>query len=102
MADAPTALHPARGLDVYLSLLRAPQVARLLGGWLLGRSQLGMASLAILLVVHDQTGSFADAGVAVGLFGGVGAVTMPVLGRLVDRAGAVAIVAVTGAVQAAA
>lgn len=71
----------------------------MLGGSLLGRSQLGMASLAILLIVHAETGSFADAGVAVGLFGATGAAATPVLGRLVDRLGAVAVLAVSGAIQ---
>jgi MFS family permease len=88
-----------RGVGVYAKLLRVPGAARLLAGALLGRSQLGMASLAILLVVHDQTGSFADAGLAVGVFGGIGAAFTPVLGRLVDRLGQVMVLAVCGAVQ---
>ena len=88
-----------RGIGVYASLLRVPEAARLLGGALLGRAQLGMASLAILLVVHDEKGSFADAGIAVGVFGGVGAALTPVLGRLVDRVGQVPVLAVCGAIQ---
>ena len=55
----------AAAIGVYASLLRVPEAARLLGGALLGRAQLGMASLAILLVVHDEKGSFADAGIGV-------------------------------------
>ena len=83
--DAAPAVAGPRGFAAYGVLLRCPQVARLLAGSLLGRAQLGMASLAILLVVHDETGSFADAGVAVGLFGGSAPPSTPVLGRLVDR-----------------
>src|SRR3954454_18602853 len=58
-----------------------------------------MASLAILLVVHDETGSFADAGIAVGVFGGVGAALTPALGRLVDCVGQVPVLAVCGTIQ---
>jgi MFS family permease len=90
---------PGAGVSVYASVLRAPEAARLLFGALLGRAQLGMASLAILLVVHDETGSFASAGLAVGVFGALGAALTPVLGRLVDRVGQVPVLAVCGAAQ---
>jgi MFS family permease len=60
-----------------------------------------MGSLAILLVIHDGTGSFADAGVAVGVFGAVGAAVSPALGRLVDHVGQVPVLTVTGAAQTA-
>jgi MFS family permease len=93
-----TAPARIRGLGVYVSLLRAPQTARLLGGALIGRAQIGMASLAILLVVEGQTGSFTDAGLAVGVFGAVGAAFTPVLGRLIDRVGQTVVLAVCGVV----
>jgi MFS family permease len=95
LAASPSRL---RGVGVYASLLRVPETARLLGGALIGRAQIGMASLAILLVVHGQTGSFAEAGLAVGVFGAVGAVFTPVLGRLVDRAGQAVVLAGCGIV----
>ena len=86
-------------MGLYIALLRVPEAARLLVGALLGRAQLGMASLAILLVVHEETGSFASAGLAVGVFGVAGAVFTPLLGRLVDRLGQVPVLAVCGAAQ---
>jgi MFS family permease len=46
-----------------------------------------MFSLAILLLVHAQTDSFLDAGLAVGGFALAGAVMGPPLGALVDRVG---------------
>jgi MFS family permease len=95
------AVREPAGVAVYAGLLRVPGAARLLVGALLGRAQLGMASLAILLVVHDRTASFADAGVAVGVFGGVGAAATPVLGRLVDRIGPLPVLAVCGVAQSA-
>jgi MFS family permease len=84
---------------VYAALLRVPQAPRLLVGALLGRAQLGMAPLAILLLVHNETGSFATAGVAVGTFGGLGAAFAPLQGRLVDRVGQVPVLAVCGTGQ---
>ena len=99
MTAGPLEAAPAgaqRGLSAYASLLRLPETARLLSGALIGRMQIGMASLAILLVVHGSTGSFADAGLAVGVFGAVGAGFTPVLGRLIDRVGQVAVLVVCG------
>jgi MFS family permease len=89
------------GAAVFRALLRIPHAPRLLAAALLGRAQLGMASLAILLVVHERTGSFADAGLAVGVFGAAGAAATPALGRLVDRVGQVPVLAACGAVQSA-
>jgi MFS family permease len=47
----------------------------------------GMTSLAILLLVHGVTGSYAAAGIAVGMSAFTGAVSIPLQGRLVDRLG---------------
>lgn len=52
-----------------------------------GRLPLGMSSLAILLLVRLQTGSFTLAGAAVGAFTLASAVTTPAQGRLIDRVG---------------
>jgi MFS family permease len=93
-SQAPT----LRGVAAYASLLRLPETARLLSGALIGRMQIGMASLAILLVVHGSTGSFADAGLAAGVYGAVGAAFTPVLGRLIDRVGQVVVLAACGIV----
>lgn len=51
-----------------------------------GRLPLGM-TLALLLLVHDTSGSFGAAGAVVGAFGLASAAGGPVLGRLVDRHG---------------
>ncbi len=89
----------AVGFGAYAALLLAPETARLLVGAILGRMQLGMSSLAILLLVHGRTGSFATAGLAVGAFGATGAVLMPFQGRLVDRLGQVPVLVAFGAGQ---
>jgi MFS family permease len=71
----------------YREFLTLPGTARLLGGGLAGRLPLGMSSLAVLLLVRLQTGSFATAGVAVGAYTLTSAATTPAQGRLVDRVG---------------
>ncbi|HYB26969.1 MAG TPA: MFS transporter [Solirubrobacteraceae bacterium] len=76
------------GLTARYGEFRAlPGAVRLLVGSLAGRLPLGMSSLAILLLVHVKTGSFAVAGAAVGVFTLSSAVTTPLQGRLVDRVG---------------
>lgn len=71
----------------YREFLAAPGAVRLLVSSLAGRLPLGMSSLAVLLLVHLHTGSFATAGVAVGAFTLSSAVTTPIQGRLADRIG---------------
>ncbi|HLY50036.1 MAG TPA: MFS transporter [Solirubrobacteraceae bacterium] len=71
----------------YREFLRLPGAARLLVGSLAGRLPLGMSSLAVLLLVHLKTGSFATAGIAVGAYTLSSAFTTPLQGRLVDRIG---------------
>ena len=46
-----------------------------------------MSSLAVLLLVHGASGSYAAAGIAVGVGALMGAISMPLQGRLVDRLG---------------
>jgi MFS family permease len=53
----------------------------------LGSMPIGMFGLAILLLVHDATGSFADAGLVVGAFGLLNALGAVAQGRLMDRLG---------------
>jgi predicted MFS family arabinose efflux permease len=78
----------ARGLiGRYRLFLSLPGTARLLLSSLSGRLPLGMTSLAVLLLVHQHTGSFATAGVAVGAFTLMSASTTPLQGRLIDRIG---------------
>ncbi|GAA2373597.1 MFS transporter [Streptomyces carpaticus] len=71
----------------YLDLLRAPHVARLLGSTLLGRLPNGVASLAVLLFVRAEGGSYGLAGALAAGYGVATAVGQPLLGRLVDLYG---------------
>jgi MFS family permease len=71
----------------FARVLRAPDVARLLGAAILARMPIGIDSLATVLFVRAETGSFARAGLVTAAFGlGVGC-SAPVLGRLIDRHG---------------
>lgn len=71
----------------YGAVLAVPGVWRLLGSSLVARVPIGATSLAILLLVREQTGSFGLAGVTVGALAFSGAVAAPVQGRLLDRFG---------------
>jgi MFS family permease len=71
----------------YARVLRAPDVARLLAAAVLARLPLGIDSLAMVLFVRAETGSFARAGLVAAAFGlGSGALN-PLQGRLIDRLG---------------
>lgn len=69
------------------SPLSAPGARVLLAGSLLARLPLAMFSIAILVDCRRLTGSFAIAGVASSAYAICGAVSLPALGRLVDRTG---------------
>jgi MFS family permease len=71
----------------YRSVLSVPGFARVFSTALIGRLPQGMTSLAILLLVRRDTGSYAAAGVAVGAYDFATAAGAPLLGRLVDRFG---------------
>ncbi len=71
----------------YRNVLAAPGCARMFATALLARLPQGMSSLAILLLVHSRTGSYAAAGIAVGANAFASAAAAPVLGRLVDALG---------------
>jgi predicted MFS family arabinose efflux permease len=58
-------------------------------------------TLALLLLVHDTSGSFGAAGAVVGAFGLAAAAGAPVLGRLVDRLGQPRVLTTCAAFQAA-
>lgn len=70
----------------YLSLLRLPAVPLAFSVTALARVHYGGISLALLLAVRDRSGSFAAAGLTVGLFAAA-SVSMPFKARLVDRRG---------------
>jgi MFS family permease len=74
-------------LRTYPLLLRPPGARALLVAAMLGRIPIGIFSLAILLVVRQQTGSFAQAGAVTAAFAIGAGVVAPLQGRLVDRLG---------------
>jgi MFS family permease len=74
-------------LRAYPVLLRPPGARVLLLSALLGRIPIGIFSLAIVLVVREQTGSFAQAGTATAAFAIGAGIVAPLQGRLVDRLG---------------
>ena len=68
-------------------VLRAPHVPWLLAMSFVGRLPFGILGLAILLFVHDRTGSFATAGAVSAAYGFAAALGSPVQGRMIDRLG---------------
>jgi MFS family permease len=74
-------------VDRYARVLRAPDVARLLGAAVLARMPIGIDSLAMVLFTRAETGSFATAGLVAAAFGIGSGTTSPVQGRLIDRHG---------------
>ena len=74
-------------LRPFLDVLRTPGVPRLLGAAVLGRMPIGMAGLAIVLLVRQTGGSYATAGLVAGSYAISLGLTAPLLGRLIDRVG---------------
>lgn len=74
-------------LDRYAQLLRRDDMRQLLAASLIGRLPIGIAGLAILLLVQTTSGSFAYAGAATACYVGGLALMAPLLGRLIDRVG---------------
>jgi MFS family permease len=62
-------------------------MASLLGAAFVGRLPVGMYPLAIVLFLSKETGSFAVAGAATGAFAISSGISLPFLGRTVDRLG---------------
>src|ERR671929_647598 len=69
----------------YLSVWRLPSAPVLLLAGFAGRMPSAMVPLALLLMVQQQTGSYAVAGLASATLGIAMAVMAPMLGRLADR-----------------
>jgi MFS family permease len=74
-------------VDRYARVLRAPDVARLLGAAVLARMPIGIDSLAMVLFTRAETGSFATAGLVAAAFGIGSGIMSPLQGRLIDRHG---------------
>ncbi len=74
-------------LSPYRAIVRTPQVPRLVSSALLGRLVIGMAGLAIVLLIRDAAGSFALAGLTAGSFALGCGIAAPLIGRAVDRGG---------------
>jgi MFS family permease len=86
----------------YRTFLGAPGVLPVALPAYLGRLTPSMTSLALVLVVKRQTGSFAVAGTATAAYYLAVAVTGPVAGRLMDRVGAAPVLLASGVVYPAA
>jgi MFS family permease len=86
----------------YAAFFRQPDVTRLVVMALIARMPLGTVNLAMLLHVRALTGSYADAGAAVGTCLAAAAITAPFVGRFIDRNGARKVLLVTGIVYPAA
>ena len=82
-------------------VLRAPFVPWLLATSTLARLPYSVDALAILLYVHDRTGSFAIGGLVSASAAISAAITTPLLGRLVDRLGQTRVLVATTFVHAA-
>jgi MFS family permease len=67
-----------------------------------GRLPLGIVSIATILLVHESTGSYADAGVVLAANTAALALASPVQGRLVDRHGQPALLIPAAVIEAAA
>lgn len=74
-------------LGRYAPILRAPHVKALLGFSVPAQLPTGAAALALVIFVHQYTGSFATAGLVAGGFGLATGVCGPLVGRLADRFG---------------
>ncbi|HZO59514.1 MAG TPA: MFS transporter [Solirubrobacterales bacterium] len=68
-------------------MLALPGVRPVLVAAFVGRLPIGMMSLSIVLLVSNETGSYATAGAVAATQALAGAIASPLLGRLIDRIG---------------
>ncbi|HEY3552803.1 MAG TPA: MFS transporter, partial [Solirubrobacterales bacterium] len=71
----------------YRRIFASPHVLQLTVASVVARVPVGMTGVALVIYVHERTGSFGSAGVVAGASTIGLALTAPVLGRLVDRRG---------------
>ncbi|WP_291052835.1 MFS transporter [Herbiconiux sp.] len=79
-----------------VAVLRTRHTGYLLSTSLLGRLPGAMAALALVQLVRSTSGDFGFAGLITAVYVVAGAVGQPLLGRLIDRVGQVAVLAVSG------
>ncbi len=85
------------GLRRYGAVLARPHMAPLFAAAFVGRLPVGMYTLAAVLFLSKQTGSFAIAGAATGAFAISSGISAPFLGRMIDRVGQVPVLAACAA-----
>jgi hypothetical protein len=88
--------------DAYKRILSIRSVRLPLLGATIGRLPFAAGAIAILLLVQETTGSFADAGLVTACYAAGEAVGLPVQGRLVDRVGQTRVIAAATVLNAAA
>jgi MFS family permease len=86
----------------YRRIFASPHVLQLTIASVVARVPVGMTGVALVIYVHDRTGSFGAAGAVAGASTIGLALTAPVLGRLVDRRGPRPVLVPAAAVAAAA
>lgn len=92
---------PSSPLRPYLLLLRRPGVAGPAAGAALASLPIGMAGLAVLLLLRQSNADFTTAGLVVGPMGAGTAAGMVAQGRLIDRFGQPRVLVAAAAAQAA-
>ncbi len=80
----------------YVAVWRVPGAPMLLVVGTMARVGIGMITLALLLLVHRTTGSYASAAVASACYAIAGAALGPIWGRLADRFGPTRVLLVSG------
>jgi predicted MFS family arabinose efflux permease len=78
---------PETGLQRYALLLRAPDVRPVVLAGLFARVPLGMFTLAAVLILRDTGRSYAVAGAIIAANTIAAAISVPILGRFIDRLG---------------
>jgi MFS family permease len=76
-------------MGIYARVLRVPRFAVLIAATMLTRIPYAINGLATILFLRAETGSFATAGLAAGGLALGAGIAAPLIGRLVDRRGAI-------------